>query len=178
MKPTKVHDFHEQLEWSQRASDEPFWDAIYKKAFPDMVGHMVSTGNTAAQHNGIDRWITLKNGSVLRIDEKKRLTVYPDILLEHISNSKTNAPGWMDKDLSIDYLAYAFMPIKRVHLYPWLMLRRAWLHYRETWLEKYRIVPAKNVGYITYSVAVPIKVLRKAVGTAAIIQLEDNSHEN
>lgn len=170
-----VHNFNERLRYSQQASAESFWNRVYTKAFPDMVNHMPCNGNTLSQRLGIDRVIHLSSGRTLYIDEKKREKVYSDILLEYISNDSSGTPGWMDKDLQIDYLAYAFMPTKRVYLFDWLMLRRAWLQYKDTWLNKYERIPAKNEGYTTWSVAVPIPVLHKAVRTATIIQLGDTN---
>jgi hypothetical protein len=169
MKPP--HDFKKQLQFSQAASDEPFWDAVYRKAFPDMANHMVSTGDTLAQRMGIDRIILLSNGRNLRVDEKKREKVYNDILLEFVSNDRTGAAGWIEKPLFIDYLAYAFMPTRKVYLFDWLMLRRAWIYYGETWKKSCRHVPAQNPGYRTISLAVPIPTLQKAVQTAAIIDV-------
>lgn len=168
----KIHDFEDQLEWSERAGDEPFWEAVYKKAFPNMVTCVACTGDTKAQRRGVDRLVYLSNDKVLRIDEKKRKKVYDDILLEYVSVDTTGAPGWIEKDLAIDYLAYAFMPIQKVYLYDWPMLRRAWQAYGERWKRKYTPpVPARNNGYITYSVAVPIPILNTAVADARIIQL-------
>ena len=168
---TKIHDFNEQLKWSETASDEPFWDAIYRKAFPNMLWHRLCSGDTIGQRRGVDRLIYLSNDRVLRIDEKKRATEYNDILLEYVSVDTTGAPGWIEKDLAIDYLAYAFMQSQRVYLFDWLMLRRSWLRYKSEWLEKYKIPPAKNNGYNTLSVAVPIKELRQVVCSAFLIQL-------
>lgn len=166
-----THDFYERLQFSEEASAEPFWDAVYRKAFPGMVTHTPCPGDTQSQRLGIDRIILLSSGRILAIDEKKRERDYDDILLEYLSNDQTNAPGWIEKELQIDYLAYAFMPSQKVYLFPWDMLRRAWLHYKELWLQKYKIPPAKNNGYCTHSVAVPIEELRNAVKTAMIIQL-------
>ncbi len=166
-----VHDFEEQLEFSEAASDEPFWDAVYQKAFPDMVGQFACKGNNTGQRLGIDRVVQLASGKTLYIDEKKRRKVYDDILLEYISVDTTGALGWMEKDLSIDYLAYAFMPTGRVYLFPWEILRRAWRLYKADWMDKYRKVPAQNPGYRTWSVAVPIKVLRQAVSSASSVQV-------
>jgi len=166
-----IHDFQERLEYSETASDEDFWDAVYRKAFPDMLWHKLCSGDTQSQRLGIDRLVFLKSGRVLAVDEKKREKEYPDILLEYLSNDQTGALGWIEKDLLIDYLAYAFMPPRRVYLFPWDMLRRAWLHYKSEWLQKYKIPPARNNGYCTHSVAVPIQELRNAVTAAAIIQL-------
>ena len=167
----KIHDFDQCLEFSEAASDEPFWDAVYRKAFPSMLWHQVCNGDTNGQRRGVDRLVYLSNDSVLRIDEKKRREQYTDILLEYISVDTTGAPGWIEKDLAIDYLAYAFMPTRRVYLFDWLMLRRAWLGYGARWKQKYRNIKARNNGYHTHGVAVPIGVIQNAVADARIIQV-------
>lgn len=165
-----THDFKERLEYSLKSSEESFWKAIYQKAFPEIVRCEICTDMTA-QQLGVDRLIYLINGNVIRIDEKKREKDYPDILLEYISVDNANKPGWMEKDLAIDYLAYAFMPSQRVYLLPWLLLRRAWISFGEQWKKKYPIISAQNNTYKTYSVAVPIKVILTTIAQASIIQL-------
>lgn len=166
-----VHDFTERLQWSEKQGDEPFWNAVYSKAFSNLVNHMTCSGDTLSQRQGIDRVVHLASGQTLYIDEKKRGKDYGDILLEYVSVDKTGAPGWMEKDLNIDYLAYAFMPSKRCYLFPWLPLRRAWNNYKEEWKSLYPRIDGKNKNYTTYSVAVPIKVVRDAVSLAAIIDV-------
>jgi len=172
IKSSPVHDFRERLAWSEEAGDEPFWDRIYRKAFPNLVNHMQTSGDTVSQRMGIDRLIMLANGHTLRIDEKKREQDWPDILLEYLSNDQTNAPGWMNKDLAIDYLAYAFMPSQRVYLFPWPLLRRAWLEFGDQWIEQYETKIARNSGYNTHSVAIPTNVLTQTVQRAMIIELQ------
>lgn len=166
-----IHDFKTDLRFSEISSDELFWDAVYRKAFPNMVNHMLCQGDTASQRMGIDRLVFLSNGRELRIDEKKRRCEYGDILLEYLSNNSTGAPGWVEKDLYIDYLAYAFMPLQKVYLFDWPMLRRAWCQYGAQWKRQYKQVIAKNNGYQTFSVPVPTAVLNAAVSNARIIQL-------
>jgi hypothetical protein len=169
-----LHDFEVNLAWSEAAGYEPFWDAVYRKAFPNLLNHMQCNGDTASQRMGIDRLILLSNGRTLYVDEKKRREVYTDVLLEYISVDRTGAPGWMEKDLSIDFLAYAFIPNRECYLFPWNMLRRAWLQFGERWKQRYQKVTAKNDGYYTVSVAVPIQVLQRAVCTAAVIRVESD----
>lgn len=152
-------------------SYESFWDAVYRKAFPGLLNHMQCLGGSDNQRMGIDRVIQLSNGKTLYIEEKKRRESYPDILLEYVSVDTTGAPGWMEKDLIVDYLAYAFMPTKRCYLYPFPVLRRAWIKYRDEWIGRYKIVKAYNEGYTTISVAVPIEVLKQAVAVASIIDV-------
>lgn len=166
-----INDFHKQLKFSEQASHEPFWQAIYEKAFPDMVNNMVCTGKNQGQFLGIDRVVQLKSGKTLYIDEKKRTGEWDDILLEYISNDQTGSLGWIEKDLLIDYLAYAFILSKRCYIYPWEILRRAWIYYKDDWLKHYKIPPAKNKHYSTLSVAIPIKKLNAAVKNAMVIQL-------
>lgn len=170
-----LHSFHERLAYSLEASHEPFWCDVYRKAFPEMR-EMTLEKAIAQQRAGVDRLVRLKCGRVLKIDEKKRDTVYPDILLEYVSNTETNAPGWAVKPLTVDYIAYAFMPTQRVYFLDYLMLKRCWAHYGEMWLMQHKHVTARTITadgvYRTLSVAVPIDILRGALSAAAIIQLD------
>lgn len=175
---TAIHNFQEQLDYSEEASCEPFWDAVYRKAFPNMLNHMICSGDTQSQRMGIDRLLFLSNGMTISIDEKKRKEVWPDIALEYISVDRTGAPGWMEKDLSIDYLAYAFMPTRKCYLFPWQLLRRVWIERGEKWkawakeeAHGFRIVKAPNKGYFTYSVAVPTRSLLKAIEHATLVDV-------
>lgn len=170
-----MNDFQEQLAWSQEASDEAFWLRVYRKAFPHMQQQVLVTGDCQAQRLGIDRVIILQSGRKLQIDEKKRTQVWDDIALEFLSNSKTGARGWIEKDLQIDYMAYAFMPTHTVHLFPWDMLKRAWHENGRAWKQKYRVIDAQNDGYFTRSVCVPIRTLQAAIHHAQIIVAPPNA---
>lgn len=174
-----VHDFHECLKISESAHCLEFWSKTYQKAFPDMIGMHDNNRKNDAQYQGVDRLIVLKSTKVLLIDEKIRTEEYDDILLEHTSNDRTGAPGWINKNLTIDYLAYGFIKSRRCYLFPWEMLRRAWLHYGDMWIAKakacqagFRPVRARNAYYVTLSIAVPTKYLMRAVAYASVIQLD------
>lgn len=171
---TEARDFHTDNMYSLAASEETFWLAVYRKAFANLTSQELCT-DLVKQRQGIDRVLHLSNGHVLHIDEKKRAREYSDILLEYTSALERNTPGWIAKDLAIDYLAYGFMQSKRCYLFPWAMLQRAWLRFGDSWKSKYpRIVAKTKIGNTTYqtiSVAVPIKVLQMAVSTASIIDV-------
>jgi hypothetical protein len=167
---TGNNDFKKDLAYSLEASQAEFWDRVYAKAFVDLRETRICD-TPEWQRKGVDRFIYLTSGRVFAVDEKVRRKVYDDIFLEIVSIDTTGAPGWIEKDLCIDYLAYAFMPIERVYLFPWPMLRRAWLHYRDEWKAKYGILKAPNGTYRTLGVPVPLSVVRTAVHTATIIQL-------
>ena len=182
----KENDFYNDLAFSVKGSEEGFWQAVYKKAFPNMEWAKVATANGQGQHLGIDRIIYLKSGKTLYIDEKKRRVKYDDILLEYHSNStKPVYDGWMNKDLLIDYLAYAFMPNKKVYLLDWQSLQRAWRNNGVEWFSKARkkqdgfnIVIADNRYYKTYSIAVPIQTLLNAIYQPIIVDLQTNIHSS
>lgn len=173
-----AHDFREQLEYSQQASGESFWDAVYRKAFPGLVGHIAVGGKVQAQYRGVDRLIYLGNDAVLKVDEKKRRRERADILLEHVSVDQPFKPGWIERDLAIDYIAYAFLDSRKVYLLPWPLLRKAWLENGDEWKRKaesrqegFGVVTAENRGYKTHSVAVPIKRLYAAINRSSIIEV-------
>lgn len=166
-----MHDFKESLEKANETKLNAFWLPIYKEAFGNFVQFMACDSDCKIQRQGIDRVIILDNGKVLNIDEKVRYKEYDDILLEYISVDTTGALGWMEKDLSIDYLAYAFLDSQTCYLIDWRMLKRAWRYYKDIWISKYRLVTAKNNGYNTISVAVPIDVILEKVSGATKITL-------
>lgn len=180
---TPARDFHTDNRYSLAASEETFWQAVYRKAFPNLLRSELCT-DLPWQRQGVDRVLYLSNGRTLYIDEKKRAREYSDILLEYTSAAERNTPGWIEKDLAIDYLAYGFMQSKRCYLFPWAMLRRAWTQYGATWKVRYREVIARtqvgNFTYQTLSVPVPIDVLRRAVSTASVIDvsMEFSANDN
>lgn len=166
--------FNQDLEYSQEKSLEPFWDAIYKKAFPEMEWHQPCNDNGNGQYRGIDRVVYLRSGKVIFVDEKKRRKTYPDIALEvkHKFEGGKESSGWMEKGLLIDFLAYAFIPIKTAYLFPWQLLKRTWEAHKKPWIKQYGLIPAENPGYTTYSVPVPIEILLNKLKVSMIIELK------
>ncbi len=173
-----IHDFHDDLDYSEDERHEPFWRAIYKKAYPTLVNSMTAWGDHECQRKGIDRIIILASGEIIRLDQKQRREVYPDFALEYVSNNRTGTPGWMEKDLHIDELAYAFMPITTVYLLPWKPLKAVWEKHKEKWKKIYFHIPGKNYGYTTYSLAVPISVICNLIkGVRKITVIEQQEEE-
>jgi hypothetical protein len=169
---TVVHDFKKELAFSEKASHEPFWQAVYKKAFPDMVWNQLCPGKIQGQYLGIDRVVYLRSGKTLNIDEKKRKKDRNDFFLEYESKGpKYQAIGWMEKDLQIDYLAYAFMPSKRCYILPWQLLRKVWIEHKNEWFKKYEKKPGKNDGYDTWGLCVPIFAVTSRIKEGLFIQI-------
>ncbi|WP_273845440.1 hypothetical protein [Rubrobacter calidifluminis] len=165
-----VHDFEESLKRSHAYEDAPWWREVYERAFHNLQ-EMVSVRQDGwAQRAGIDRRLILADGTVLSVDEKVRERDYPDFCLEYWSDRKRQIPGWVAKDLTCDYIAYAFVPSRTCYLLPFQLLRRAWREHHRRWVGTYRKVEALNRGYVTVSVAVPIEVVLEAISDAMAVR--------
>jgi hypothetical protein len=160
------HDFRESKQRSHSASDLPIWEEVYRGAFPEMVSMIDHRQDGEHQRAGIDRSIILANSKQLLVDEKVRFKDYGDILIEYISNDRTGAPGWAEKDLRCDYIAYAILPSGKCYLLPVIQLQIAWRKNKPGWLSRYGQRSATNCTYNTINCPVPVDVIFPAMGSA------------
>jgi hypothetical protein len=180
-----MNDFDDDLKFSHSCEDLPCWRQIYQEAFPTMVTMVNHRQNGDHQHLGIDRSVILRNSKVITIDEKARRDDYGDIALEYISNDKKNSPGWVEKDLLCDYIAYAVLPTGIAYLLPVIQLQAAWRKNKAVWLEKakdpayrkFKTCRARNYGYCTLSIAVPVSEVFAAIGSGLRINFKPASKE-
>ena len=159
-----MNNFQDDLAFSHSAEDLKIWETVYNQAFPDNLGMANQRRNGQLQHLGIDRTIILNSGKAIYIDEKVRRKDYGDILIEYVSVDKTGAPGWAEKPLFCDYIAYAIIPSGMCYLLPVPQLQAAWLKNKAVWLSQYGTCPALNNGYKTLNCPVKINVLFKEIG--------------
>jgi len=179
-----MNDFHKDKAFSHACEDLPCWREIYKAAFPTMSAMVDHRQDGQHQRAGIDRTVVLANGKSITIDEKARRDDYGDIALEYISNNNTGSPGWVEKHLLCDYIAYAILPTGRAYLLPVIQLQSAWARKKDEWLKiandeskpwkDRRIKPctAKNRGYKTLSLAVPVADLFGEIGAALRVRFQ------
>ena len=165
-----VHDFHKSLAESHAYADAPWWGDVYRRAFPAVRSMVCVRDDGWAQRGGIDRVITLGSGRIIPIDEKVRKEDWPDILLERWSDEARRTPGWVQKPLACEFIAYALVPSQRCYLLPTLTLQAAWRRRGRAWCEQYKPIRAQNNGYVTLSVAVPTDTLLSAVSDAMCIK--------
>lgn len=176
-----LHDFREQLEFSHSCSDLPFWAEVYRRAFPNLAAMVNVRKDGWAQRGGIDRQLTLTSGRMIPIDEKVRRKAYSDIALERWSDRERQIPGWIQKPLACEFIAYAKLPLQICYLLPCLMLQRAWRIFGRDWIElaargEYRTIIAQNFGYETESIGVPDEVLLDAIAHDAMrVSWQDGS---
>ena len=167
-----MHDFGESLRFSHSASDLPIWEEVYRQAFPSFSAMVDHRQDGEHQRAGIDRSVILENSKQILIDEKvrgrNRITgaVYDDIALEYLSVAEKRVPGWVCKSLRADYIAYAIAPLGKCYLLPVIQLQIAWYRCGDYWIERFKRIEAKNNGYTTISVGVPVKDLFREIGGA------------
>jgi len=173
--PTKAHDFATSLALSNSYADAPWWLDIYRRAFPSLVSAVSVRDDGWAQRGGIDRVLTLACGRTYSVDEKVRTNDWPDILLEQWSDEGRRSPGWVQKPLACDFIAYAFAPSRKCYLLPVVPLQRAWRQRGRHWVEQFGQRRARNPGYVSASVPVPIDVLMPAMMDAMVVRLIDGA---
>ena len=157
-----VHNFQADLSRSHRAAQSPLWEDIYRLAFPEFHS-LAFVEDRALQRQGVDRLITLSSGRVVKVEEKQRNREYQDILLEIWSVWQQRKEGWAVKPSVSDYLLYVFNPSHRCYLLPFDDLRRVTRANAKDWHAAYGWRDAKNEGYTTRSIPVPIRVLENAI---------------
>ena len=172
-----VHNFRESLAVADYQANAPWWEEVYRRAFVDFKAMHRVTEDGWAQRGGIDRQVILSGGRIVRVEEKVRYEDYPDILLEYWSNYERRTEGWASKALAVDYIAYAFVPSQRCYMFPADLLRRVFRENGREWIVAgrerrggFREVKAKNVGYTTYNVAVPIHILMKKLSESIVVE--------
>lgn len=166
--PRRVHNFRDSLALSERYGDD-WWIPIYRRAFPSLVTAVAVQQDGWAQRGGIDRLLTLACGRTFTVDEKIRTEEWPDVLLERWSDETRKLPGWVQKPLAADFIAYAHAPAATCVLLPVPALQRAWRQHGRQWAGLYGQRRANNSGYTTVNVPVPRGVLMQAIVEAMFV---------
>lgn len=159
----RVHRFSESLALSNAYADAEWWIPIYRQAFPKLMTAVSIREDGWAQRGGIDRVLTLQCGRTYTVDEKVRTENWPDILLEQWSDEERRIPGWIQKPLACDFIAYAYAPTETCYLLPVAPLQRAWRQRGREWIVAYGTRRARNPGYVSVGVPVPRDVLMQAI---------------
>ncbi len=131
---SRVHRFKDSLALSERFVDADWWEPLYKRAFPTLASAVAVREDGWAQRGGIDRLLTLSCGRTYTVDEKIRTEDWPDVLLERWSNERARSPGWVQKPLACDFIAYAYAPAATCVLLPVPSLQRAWRQHGRQWI--------------------------------------------
>ena len=168
-----THSFTRSLERSQRPEVELFWQKFYRQVFGEALLFAKQVANhTPAQLLGQDRVVQLASGQTLYVDEKLREKAYDDFLFEYVSDDRTQSPGWIEKALPIDFVAYAFFASRTAYLFPWPLLQQVWRVNKIEWLARYPQRSAKNTHYNSLFVAVPLVEVRQALSEGMKVEVK------
>lgn len=146
-----------------------WWLPIYRRAFPTLMSAVTVQQDGWAQRGGIDRLLTLACGRTYTVDEKVRTSDWPDVLLERWSDEGRKSPGWVQKPLACDFIAYAWAPTNTCVMLPVPALQRAWRQHGRAWIGLYGTKLAHNPAYVSVSVPVPRGVLMQSIVEAMFI---------
>ena len=163
-----MHRFQDSHDVSAQYGPD-WWVPIYRRAFPTLMSAVAVEHDGWAQRGGIDRLLTLACGRTYTVDEKIRTEEWPDVLLERWSNERARSPGWVQKPLACDFIAYAYAPAATCVLLPVSSLQRAWRQHGRQWIGLYGQRRAENAGYTSVSVPVPRGVLMQAIVEAMFV---------
>lgn len=164
----RIHTFNDSMALSEKYGAD-WWLPIYRRAFPTLMSAVAVQHDGWAQRGGIDRLLTLACGRTFAVDEKIRTEDWPDVLLERWSDEARQSPGWVQKPLAADFIAYAHAPAATCVLLPVPALQRAWRQHGRQWIGLYGQRRAKNPGYTSVSVPVPRGVLMQAIVEAMFV---------
>ena len=165
----RVHRFADSLALSESYAEADWWLPIYRRAFPRLASAVSVRDDGWAQRGGIDRILTLECGRTFTVDEKVRMENWPDVLLEQWSDEVRRVPGWIQKPLACDFIAYAYAPSGVCYLLPVAPLQRAWRQRGREWADRYGRRRAVNPGYVSVGVPVPRGELLHAIAAAMMV---------
>ena len=164
-----MHRFDDSLAMSEAYGDADWWLPIYRRAFPRLASAVSVRQDGWAQRGGIDRLLSLSCGRTYTVDEKVRSQDWPDVLLEQWSDEARRVPGWIQKPLACDLIAYAYAPSGTCYLLPVPALQRAWRSRGREWIKQFGVRRAHNPGYVSTNVPVPRDVLMVAIANAMVV---------
>lgn len=147
----KTWCFSERHGFEQRQG--PFLAACWRLWWP--AAHRQPVQNLSAQRAGIDA-ILIAGEARVPVEEKVRERDYGDVLIELVSNDKRSTPGWAIKRCRSRLLLYAFADTRRAWVFPMPAVQAATRKNQGEWLTRYGKKVAKNRGYDSINVAVPL----------------------
>jgi len=148
--------FRDSLQLSNSVARDARWEALYRQAWPDVVGVEYITDVTIQRH-GIDRLLYFVDRPSIAVEEKYDSQAVENFFLEYWSAVETNTPGWIRKPLRCDYFVYVCPNIYNAYILPWPELQAAWIAQADHWVKTYGPKHVRNPAYTTVGVAVPIE---------------------
>jgi hypothetical protein len=164
-----VRDFEEDLRVARVVV--PFWRDVYDAVYQCPWTWIRNDGDNAENRAGVDCMVILADDTRYTFDEKTRYQYYKqDIALEHRHEYDDGhvAPGWVEKSLVCDAIAYGWLSRGEAYLLEWSTLRDAWNENKARWLELHFWNPRPSENkrgdqrWRTWNTMVPVRALEDA----------------
>jgi hypothetical protein len=164
---TAVHDYKQCLKESQDPGVGKWLEReVYTKLFPGCRTE-AAYHDLEVQKRGADRRL-FRGDSVHLLEEKIRSSYWKDLLVEYLSSDTSGTDGWACKPSDALYhisvcpsegkgLMVRWPPVAEAvaeHLHGWVSLGRSKSN-------GFSIIHARNAGYTTHSVGVPLHELAR-----------------
>jgi hypothetical protein len=156
-----VHDFHTDDKRAAASDVQKRWHEFYERFYPTATEIGRLNTDIGLQMAGIDRSIYKPDGNI-SIEEKLRWTSFTDVMLEYKSSVEYDTPGWVEKPLKCEIIAYAIQPLNLVYIIPFKSLQVAWFDNKDEWIGTHPKITGHNNGYTTVGCGVPICILSAA----------------
>lgn len=163
------HDFHSDIQESEKDSKLDFWEPLYRRVFPGFTRIEYIYGKCELQEKGVDRILTFPSGMQITFDEKVRRGQWEDFLIEFWSNKEMKSKGWAFKPLICDFITYVNLDLRTAYFVPFQKLQNVLRHTAQDWWENLTHKSVKNkvrTGhlYTTENIVVPWEVLFREMG--------------
>lgn len=154
------------MKWKNSINLERFttnlFDKVYKKIW-DIKEIKYVSNTDYGKTNGVDKIITLKNGDIIKIEEKIRDRKYKnkDIVIEEQSNVEKQTHGWIYYSES-DYIAYSWFVngLSKILIIDMKKLKEWYLKNKE----KYKLVftETNNLYHTSFRI-IPIEDIKNMI---------------
>ena len=162
-----VHSFNECLALSR--SKEGALDRIYQNYFQNVsrVSRIERTDDMSLQRKGIDTFVTLNSGEVIRTQEKWRFRPYRTTFSLSIVACGATASVRRPVDLHVMQTTFS-SSINRSfgEDLPCRSTENCVELNKEQWIRDHRNIIARNPSYVTKSVAIPTTILEDEIRKA------------
>lgn len=155
-----LHNFVENLEWSEKMEQWSFYLLALSRFFPDAGADWERITDLLRQKKGRDIELGGARGQI-----KARRKDWGDFCAEYRHDGKSGRKwsGWIEQPHRLAWLMYC-VPVKgRAWLLDWVILQALWFHNRADWIAKYDLRPSPNPTYYTRNAGIPWTLLEDAL---------------
>lgn len=126
----------------------------WRKVFgSQVVGFEPTADGSAEQRAEVDRYVVMRDGRRIPVEEKVRFRPFTDDLLlelEHVHDDGRREPGWINRRMDCEYLGCMWVPSMAFVVVPSQMLKAYWDDVVQNHqIQSHQLIWARNDTYRT-----------------------------